>query len=239
MRRLIGLLLLFTLGCDAQSSANAPSKKNCPQEWRGVAEGIEFRMLDCDLFLVRVDPKRVELAGVVRRSRTARQLVEMEGLTFAINANFFDENLGPLGVVMAKGVDSRPPHPVEWHSVFYVTKDGRAGITPLGEWKNIRGEAEMAVQAGPRLVVGGERNKVKRGGPNPRSGACIEPSGKVVFFATPALLDVWQMIDLAAGPLGCRDAILFDGGPSTQLYVRGAASLTGDPRVPAYVVGKP
>jgi exopolysaccharide biosynthesis protein len=41
--------------------------------------------------------------------------------------------------------------------------------------------------------------------------------------------------------MGCRDAMLFDGGPSTQLFVgrKGApVSVEGDRHVPAYLVVK-
>jgi uncharacterized protein YigE (DUF2233 family) len=204
-----------------------------------VAAGIEYRTLDCALHLVRVDPRRAAVDAVIRPGSTAGDL----GRTydFAINANFFDERFRPLGVVLSNGRALNPLHPVRWQSVFYVDRDGHPGIVPVREWEGVRDAAKTAVQCGPRLVAGGQRNDVARADRDWRSGVCIDRDERVVFFATDpdARRDVHEMAGIAADRLHCRDAMLFDGGPSTQLFLRrdGApVHVAGDKRVPAYVV---
>jgi len=204
-----------------------------------VAAGIEYRMLDCELHLVRVDPHRAAIDAVVRPGSTAGDL----GRTydFAINANFFDEQFRPLGVVLSNGRALNPPHPVRWQSVFYVDGEQHPGIVPVREWEGVRDAAKTAVQCGPRLVVGGRRNDVARADRDWRSGVCIDREERVVFFATDpgARFDVHEMVAIAADRLQCRDAMLFDGGPSVQMFLRREGEpvhVKGDKRVPAYVV---
>ena len=208
-------------------------------------------MLNCspqarrfDLHLVRIDPKTFHLNAVMQTGTTAASLAP--SWPFAQNANFFDDQYRPLGVVMSGGRELNPLHRVSWQSIFFVTKDGKAGVVPAADWDAAKKDAVTAVQAGPRLVIGGKRNEVKQATPTWRSGVCIDDQQRVIFFTTPqeSMFDGWQMVDLAVkaetdGGLGCRDAMLFDGGPSTQFNLRGAGSVEGDKRVPAFVVGRP
>lgn len=238
------MIVLLVVACSkpvAPPAESAPEAGDAPVAgWTRVGKGVEYRMHDETLHLVRVDPRQREIDAVLQPDSSARA-VAADG-TFAINTNFFDEQLRPLGVVMSKGRELNAPHPVSWQSVFYVEEDGDAAIVPMSRWKDVSKSAVTAVQCGPRLIVNGERNQVARAKPQWRSGVCIEGGGKVVFFATApeAQLDVHEMVDHTAA-LGCRDAMLFDGGPSTQMYLRreGAeVEVQGDRRVPAYVVVK-
>ena len=257
MRRWIAILLL--VGCQAREDGPAPAKPEppftCTNEWRVVMPGVEHRMLNCsperrrfDLHLVRIDPKTFPLGAVVARG-AAGDL----GRPFAINANFFDENDRPLGVVVSDGKQLNREHRVSWQSIFLVTQDGEPHIVRNADWSKWKDRARMAVQAGPQLIVDGQKNEVVRAEPTWRSGVCvvapvssraseasrgIRNGGAIIFFATPqeSRFDVWQTAELL-GALDCRDAMLFDGGPSTQLFLRGAVEVKGDPRVPAYVVG--
>jgi uncharacterized protein YigE (DUF2233 family) len=255
MRILILVSFVALIGCDARDvaapvAASAPEPSRCKNEWQPVANGIEYRALNCsgqrfDLHLVRVDPQTAAVEAKVQSGGVE----EVAGdAAFALNANFFDENLRTLGVVRSGGKTLNPLHPVEWQSVFSIDKDGKAGIVPVPEWETISDRADVAVQAGPRLVVGGQKNKVAQAQPDLRSGVCIQGDGRVVFFATPlqALFDVWQMVDLAHrsetdGGMACKEAMLFDGGPSVQILVRlsdGPISMEGDERVPAFILGR-
>ena len=217
---------------------------DCVNGWTRVGQGVEYRMLNCtrsrfDLHLVRVDPKVATIDAVLRPGSTATTLGRE--FAYAQNANFFDENFRALGVVVTSGKQVNPLHPVEWQSVFVVDKKKTPRIVPVKEWEKVRENATAAVQCGPRLVVSGEKNRVARAQPAGRSGVCIDPQKRVIFFTTPpeTELDVHQMVDLAATSLGCQDAMLFDGGPSTQMFLRregGAVEVEGDKRVPAYVV---
>ena len=248
MHRLLILLLLINCARaeTAEQKPEPPPKPpvECVASWTPVANGIDYKTLNCtperfDLHLVRVDPKLAKIDAVVRPGSTATDLGRE--FTFAINANFFDENYRPLGVVVTSGKEVNPLHPVSWQSVFFVDRDGAPHIVPKDEWPDVRESAVAASQCGPRLVVDGEKNRVAKANPAWRSGVCIDPEKRVVFFATPpeTELDVHEMVALASGPLACRDAMLFDGGPSTQMFLRRKGKpvvVEGDKQVPAYVV---
>jgi uncharacterized protein YigE (DUF2233 family) len=225
-------------------ASQSKAEVGCINEWEQAAPGVEYRMLNCsasrfDLHLVRVDPKVARIDAVVRPGSTATDLGRE--VTFAINANFFDKQLRPLGVVVSDGRQVNPAHPVSWQSVFFVDRDRTPHIVPVKEWEGVRQSAVAAAQCGPRLVVNGRKNEVARAEPTWRSGVCIDPEKRVIFFATPpeTQTDVHEVVTLATTSLGCRDAMLFDGGPSTQMYLRrasGVVEVKGDKRVPAYVV---
>lgn len=247
MRKAFAALVLF-VACGREDSEQVPhiepAPAACVSEWTNVANGIEYRQHNCkdsafDLHLIRIDPRRATIDAVVKPGSTAGDLGGE--WTFAINANFFDEQFRPLGLVMSEGKELTPLHPVSWQSVFAIDRSGKARIVPMKEWK--RGTTKTAVQCGPRLVINGEPNQVVRAVEDWRSGVCIEKAGKVVFFATPhdAQFDVHQIRALAHEELRCRDAMLFDGGPSVQMFLRRGddpVMVEGDKRVPAYVVAK-
>jgi uncharacterized protein YigE (DUF2233 family) len=259
VRLLAVLLLLSSLACARVKDAEPEAQKKdpewqpvapiaCVNDWTPAGNGIEYRMLDCTpeefaLHLVRIDPKKVKLEAVIQSGSDARTVAGGTG-SFGINANFFDTDGKPLGVVMSDARELNPMHNVSWQAVFFVDKNGKPGIVRAPDWDKQRGDAVFGVQAGPRLVVDGQKNQVARARGDLRAGVCIDAEERVIFFATPheSLFDVWQMVDLAATKLQCRDAMLFDGGPSVQLYLNRQpqpAVVEGDRRVPVYVVARP
>lgn len=137
------------------------------------------------------------------------------------------------------------PHPVSWQSIFYTTSRSKTAIVLPEQWATVRDDAAMAVQAGPRLVADGRATGATRGNASLRSGVCLTSDDRVIFFVTTMrrLYDVDEMTTLAVRSedrdgLGCRDAMLFDGGPSAQMYLAGSAiSMEGD-RVPVFVVAR-
>ena len=251
MPRIVVLLFLVLvhLSCARRESAAStsepapqPKRATCVDDWQPVVSGVDYRMLNCrdgqfDLHLVRVDPRVAKVDTLLRSGVEASDL----GREFpvAINANFFDETYKPLGIVRSGSRDLNRLHPVSWQSIFYVTSKGEAGIVRTGDWASVRDDAVTGAQAGPRLVVDGAKNQVARADADWRSGVCVDGEKRAVFFATPqdARFDVWQTADLAMS-MQCRDAMLFDGGPSTQLFVRDRASVDGDKRVPAWIIVK-
>ena len=254
MRPLVFVSFLLFLSCARAETATTsgaqkpdpPKPIDCVNDWTSVADGVDYRMLNCtpskfDLHLVRADPKLATIDALVRPNTTATDLGRNH--TFALNANFFDENYKPLGVVVTSGKEVNRLHPVSWQSVFFIDEKRTPRIVPMKEWADVKDSATAASQCGPRLVIAGEKNDVLRAEQTWRSGVCIDGEKRVIFFATPpdSQFDVHQIRELAAGPMGCRDAMLFDGGPSTQMFLRRSPEnviVEGDKQVPAYVVVK-
>lgn len=202
-------------------------------------------MLNCepdtgrfDLHLARIDPRRARIDAAVESGGSAASVARSRSASIVVNANFFDERYRPLGLVVAGGQTLTPLHHVSWQSIFSVDRAGSASIVLPEDWISMKTSRVTAVQAGPRLVVAGSEIRVAPARPEPRSGVCIDATGRVILFATPedAYFDVQELANIAAGAMGCREAMLFDGGPSVQLFVRGFVDQPGDPRVPAFLV---
>ncbi|MGZ8851582.1 MAG: phosphodiester glycosidase family protein, partial [Thermoanaerobaculia bacterium] len=166
---------------------------------------------------------------------------------FAINANFFDRRQRVLGAVIRSGLVVQSPRKSSWQSIFLLDEDGDPHIILPSKWSSWRKRAFMAVQAGPRLVVAGQTKKVKKGYAAARAGVCIRRNGDLLFFATPQdrKLDMDEIGRVTRrgekdGGLACRDAMLFDGGHSTQIYASGNGhriEVLGDP-VPVFIYAK-
>jgi uncharacterized protein YigE (DUF2233 family) len=258
-----GVLLLTTACADGErrtgrrsETSSTPASETratepvCNDAWDEVAPGLRHRSScsggEATLHEVEIDSGRWTLDAVRVAPTTAPAVAQDTGATFAINANFFDPDRKPLGVIVSGGKALQRPHPVSWQSIFYMMSDRNAAIVLPEGWGAVRDDAAMAVQAGPRLVAEGKATGATRGNKSLRSGVCLTGDDRVVFFATTMrrLYDVDEMTQLAVrgedeGGLGCRAAMLFDGGPSAQMYLAGSGiSIEGD-RVPVFVVARP
>lgn len=218
-----------------------------------MQDGIDHRTITClgdeddlDLHVVRVDLKKWKLDTAVARGTTARSIANEKDAPFAINANFFDKARAPLGIVVRSGEVVYEPRTSTWQSIFLVSEEGRARVVLPSKWSTYRKTTEMAVQAGPRLVVEGRTNTgIKNNYSAARAGVCIQWDRDVLFFATPQdrkfhikeIAKVARRAEIDGG-LACKDAMLFDGGHSTNLFVDGDeqrdVNISGDP-VPVFV----
>ncbi|HEX7706598.1 MAG TPA: phosphodiester glycosidase family protein [Thermoanaerobaculia bacterium] len=229
--------------------------QRCTSEWQQVDDGIRYRTAGCrgggnrfQLHVVELDPGLWSIDAVDGPRRRMSETVAASDARFAINANFFDVNDRSLGVIVSGGKTLRRVHPVSWQSIFSIDRDGQARITRRDDWEQTPSDVVTAVQAGPRLVVSGTRNRVAKAKPSLRSGVCITGENKVRFFVTTpgSFADVHEMVEIAAKSdaddgMGCSDAMLFDGGPSAQMYLDTPGkkiSMDGDV-VPAFIVAKP
>ena len=251
MRRIL-LIVLFAATALAQTDKPAGE---CSTGWDHIGTGIDYRAIKClgdeddlDVNVVRLSPKFFTFdVSVLSYGSTARKEAESRDARFAINANFFERNRKPIGVIVRSGEEVQGRHSSSWQSIFLVDEDGDYRIVRITDWPKYRASAQMAVQAGPRIVVKGHINKVNKSYKAARAGVCIQKDGDLLFFATPQdrKFDMWEIGRIARrsedqGGLACYDSMLFDGGHSTQMYVSGdtkSVNVTGDP-VPVFVFAK-
>ena len=220
-----------------------------------LVPGIDSRKIDClgsdgiDLYVVRIDPTQWNFNAAVVKRTTARSLAGARNASFAINANFFDAGFNPIGVIVRGGDVVQPPHKSSWQSIFLIDDHGRARIVMPSQWRTYRDRADVAVQAGPRLVVNGHVNKkIRNNYAAPRGGVCIQDDQSLLFFASPHsrkyhIKEIARIAALAEsdGGLACRNAMLFDGGHSVNLFAGGddkRIDVEGDP-VPIFLYATP
>lgn len=232
-----------------EGEKNGP-RGECSTTWTTLDGGLHYRAVRClgssdlDFHLVSIDPDRWKIDTTLVDRGSARDVARARGARFAINANFFDTSRNALGLVVRSGEQVRGPRSTSWQSIFLIRKDGTAKIVLPKSWSEEKSRVWMAVQAGPRLVVDGHTARVRQSYTAARSGVCIQKKNRIVFFATPSdrKFDMYEMAriarrDEADGGMACHDAMLFDGGHSTQLFLdteKKDVSVTGD-SVPVFI----
>jgi hypothetical protein len=188
--------------------------------WQPVAAGVEHLHVvegGVDAELIRFDLGRFAAEVVVlggERPRTAAALREETGASAAVNGGFFDEDWRPLGLRIAGGktvigLRSR----VDWGVLFL--RRGRARIVHSREF-HPDPAIEQAIQVGPRLVVDGQPLRLKPQAAR-RTAVALDKEGRsMTLVATHAPADAMRLAELLAR-LGFDSALMFDGGPSSQL----------------------
>lgn len=189
-------------------------------EWREIESGFShLRLTEPSVHLIRVDPAKWRLEVLQSKdygqaALAARRYRERSGAVLVQNGGFFDERFGSLGLLVQKGKIVSPLRKASW-GVFYLAGGVPMIVGPKEYHESM--SVEMAIQAGPRLVVGGKALKVKESLPARRSAIGI--GQKEILLAlceTPILLKDWaELLRKYA------DQVLnLDGGGSSQLSVK-------------------
>jgi hypothetical protein len=188
--------------------------------WRPIAPGAEHLRVDQDglrLELVRFDLAKFRAEVVVLGAdgaRTAAALRAERGAVAAINGGFFDEQWRSLGLRVAAGktvvgLRSR----VDWGVL--LLRGGRAQIVHSRDFRP-DGAIEQALQVGPRLVAAGQALKLKPQVAR-RTAVALDREGRTLtIIASETAADAQALAD-ALARLGFDAALMFDGGPSSQL----------------------
>lgn len=214
--------------------------------WKKVAEDLEtgtttlagIAFTSTEITFLRTSLKRFKV-GVVRaeehgrKSSTVKSLCKFSRAVACINANFFDEQGHPLGLVVSRGIQHKKVHSGgnTLTGVFFASRSGIAIINRV----DVKDQNILeAVQAGPRLIahnrpVQGLREKEAL---SRRSGVCIDNRSRMIWYVvssgifgvSPAKL---QKL-LSSTDISCKDALNLDGGGSSQFYLA-ADLLPGAP----------
>jgi uncharacterized protein YigE (DUF2233 family) len=210
-----------------QLRQEAPRAQQTPARagWRQTAPGIEVRMLgdtQTGVIAVRVDPERCRIRvvdahkGKPRQGASAGQVCPRDGA--AINASFFDEALSPIGLLIADEKKIRPLRDDNGWGVFRL-RNGRPEIVSAAGCR-LQGVTQ-AVECKPRLVINGKVPTFKAQAPSFRSAVGVDSQGRLLLIASRGLYTLEQWALLCRDDLYCVNALNLDGGPSTQLTVRG------------------
>jgi hypothetical protein len=194
--------------------------------------------------LARLDPSRFRLEldtgdawaegadWTIERARTA---------ALALNAGQF-RGTAPWGWVVHRGAELQPPGLGPLSAALVLYRDGRVDLLAPDEIAAARASGRVleAVQSYPAILVGdGDVPEALRG-PNrgvdlvhrdSRLAACLLRDGRLLFALTRFLSPASPLSRLPFGPttpemaalmgaLGCRRAVLLDGGLSGQMAVR-------------------
>jgi len=224
---LYGLTVLLL----AASSIAADSASAEPPRFSVAAPGIAHALVDVrpangEPFLSRVF--RIDLdvadlrlvpAGAPGARRTVAQIVASYSAVAAVNASFFDQEGRAMGLVVDGGQTMAAGNRRSWGAL--VVDGTRARIVLGADIEDHRAH-RLIVQGIPRLVVGGQVQKLKPQMAE-RTAVCAEGGLVVLVVATKAESTAFARFlatPVDQGGLGCPDALNLDGGPSTQLVAR-------------------
>lgn len=204
-------------------------------DWVRLASGLHYRTIDLQkktdtanaykLHVFKVNPHRFDIRPILAGSAnplSAQKLAEKSGALIALNANFFDPQARPLGLVVKDGKVLNPFRDISWWGIFYI-HDGRAGILGAKEY-NPKFPMNQAVQAGPRLIIGKGIPKLKASN-TAKTVLGLNRKGEVFIAVTLYPVEITELAKLMAknerqGGLECTQALNLDGGHSSQLYAR-------------------
>ena len=244
-------------------------------EWKTAAVGLDVGTVRFsgageawrfNVVLLRIDPRRHDLALHVRRDAAGRALPwSVEDMpsdaAFALNAGMFDA-VGPWGWIVLDGVERQPPGRGPLASAFVIDSAGNARIVAAHEMEAVRTRGvRWAVQSYPTALHDGGVVPIQLREPghgvdiehrDARLALGVQRDGRILvaltrFDGLAGLLDVVPLgptlPEMAAimGALGARQAVFLDGGISGQMAVRAGGAVQrweGLRRVPLALVGR-
>jgi hypothetical protein len=237
LRCSLAALALFCVELATPTATAFAQKVPTTVPWQEIGPGLETArfnfnvgaVFSSSIVLVRAQLQsyRVQVIRAAEfgwKRAPVRSLCRLSGAQVCINSNFFDEQGKPLGVVINRGILHNKPH---WGggtltAVLYATpKEVR--IVHRDKFST-HGVVE-ATQAGPRLLADGqpvEGIKTSILSSN-LSGSCIDRTGRFVVYRVASGMfgcTALQLQELLTHPeIDCMDAINFDGGGSSQLFI--------------------
>lgn len=209
--QIVGLFFLLNFSAQAQI-------------WKTIDPGLAYTKIG-SINAFRIDPKQFRFEILTSRSvgevvTTVSRLAKKKEALLVINGGFFSPERKSLGLIVNAGTLLNPIHQAPWWAVFQIQKT-RPSIIPHRQFQ-MGPNIEMALQVGPRLVVGGSTPKLKPSLAR-RSGIGIQNDGHVIIAASSEDLSIiefalaFQKSEKNSG-LACPNALNLDGGSSTQLY---------------------
>ncbi len=215
-------------------------------DWTRLDNGLSYRKIEVHkrfskvpyvLHAFKINPKYFDLRPINAspdKYASLRRMVENNGAVLGVNANFFDPNGNPLGLIISNGQQINPYRPISWWGVFSVEK-GIPHIVAGPQWQK-SSWVTTAIQAGPRLVAHGITLHLKPE-TSPKTVIGITKNGDIILVATLFPFDINEVARLMVGSakkggLECVDALNFDGGSSTQMYAKVG---TFELRLPSYL----
>jgi uncharacterized protein YigE (DUF2233 family) len=224
--------------------------------WNQIAAGVVWRTITfrapstgqvAGVLVVRMDPRFVTFKAhyQVNAMRTIQQWqLLLPNAIAIINANFFDRNNRPLGLVATDGVLTGASIPRNDVGVFQVV----GGVPKvrsffLEPYRNTE-IFEQVVQGLPMLMVAGQVapafNPDLSTAPDFRSVIAQDRYGRVLFITTQytkvSLTDMARFLGVSG--MEINTAVNMDGGTSTQMYMASGGAnqfTTGLRAVPVVV----
>jgi len=172
-----------------------------------------------------------------------------DGFAFAMNAGMYHDDFTPVGLYVEDGKELAPLNTADApgnffmkpNGVFFIARDGQAGVLETAAFAAARPQVKHATQSGPMLVIDGNIHpRFEPDGQSRyiRNGVGVDGAGRAVFAISRGEVSLGKFARLFRYALGCRNALFFDGAVSAlydgKRYVVGGKFPVG----PSVVVVK-
>lgn len=158
-----------------------------------------------------------------------------ERLAFATNGGMYGADYAPIGLYVEDGetlarANTTSPDPdvrpipnfyKKPNGIFFIRKDGTAGVMETDAFLAAAPDVRYATQSGPMLLVDGAIHPMFIPGSsdlNPRNGVCAPTPTTVDFVITAGTVNFHDFATLFRDRLGCKDALFLDGGSASAIY---------------------
>lgn len=197
-------------------------------------ETVEYA--DKRFTVIKVDPAKEKLrlfhddedGSPFSHFRGLAEWLEARGevLEFAMNAGMFHPDQKPVGLFVSDGVTKADLNENDgWgnfflkpNGVFYLNRDGQAGIAETHDFRKLHQRVLLATQSGPLLVNHGaihNRLTPKSKSRYIRNGVGLSQDGLVLFVISETRTNLYEFAAFFQQGLRCRQALYFDGAVSS------------------------
>ena len=195
-------------------------------KWEVIDTGLRHTATK-DLHVFRIDPEQfrfqvVEAKTSGKKTTTAKALAKQSNAILVINGGFFDKSQKSLGLLVNNGKELNPKHGTTWWHIFQVRKN-RGKLVSQKHFR-LHNNTEMAIQAGPRLIINNQIPKLKFS-LDRRSGIGVHKDGDILIAVsneTEMSLSAFAHLlnkKESEGGFDAKYALNLDGGNSSQLYI--------------------
>ena len=183
-------------------------------------EGVAYIVCEVRLDAYDIALTRADAAGKPFHDLAA--LAAVRPFAFAMNAGMYHEDLSPVGLHVEEGAeqallnlgDAPGNFFMKPNGVFFVGRDGKAGVLETTAFATAGVAPWLATQSGPMLVIDGavhprfEPNGSSR---HIRNGVGVDGGNQAVFAISRGSVSLGSFARLFRDALGCRNALFFDG----------------------------
>ncbi len=147
-----------------------------------------------------------------------KTLANKSAALLAVNGGYFTPEYLPLGLLVSQGKELNKIKMVGWWHIFQI-KSGQPDIITKQEYA-LSPEVEMAIEAGPRLLIDGKIAGGLKDSRAERTAIGTTKDGFVMIAVTDSFPLSMKEFGLIVKNVGGFNVLNLDGGSSTQLFAK-------------------